>query len=136
MARPDRITPLPPVAGDEGRSRDARSAAIDWDHLSRQTFGDGELEKELLTMFARQAGLFAARLGEPARGDQNKWRGDVAHTLKGSARAIGAFELAAAAEAYETALNGGADEPADRLRELGELIRTTQKEIAARLERF
>lgn len=138
MARPDRITPLPQVAddfADDWRSADG-TPAVDWDHLSRQTFGDGELEKDLLTMFERQAGLFAARLAEPARDDEAKWRGDIAHTLKGSARAIGAFALATAAEAYETALAGGADDPAARWRELDEWIEKTRKEIAARLERF
>lgn len=92
----------------------APAPVLDLVHLSRQTFGDHSLETELLTLFARQAAQFAARLAEPrARGDEAS-RVDLAHTLKGSSRAVGAFATGAAAEAYEAAVRAG-DPAADAL---------------------
>lgn len=88
----------------------ARGAAIlDLVHLSRQTFGDHALETELLSLFDRQAERFSARLLEPGAG-QAAARADLAHTLKGSALAVGAFALGEAAEAYETALRRGTED--------------------------
>lgn len=81
---------------------------IDLVHLSRQTFGDHDLERELLALFDGQAAQGAERLrAAPAFGDAD-WRIGLAHTIKGSARAIGAFEVGRAAEAYEEALRAGA----------------------------
>jgi HPt (histidine-containing phosphotransfer) domain-containing protein len=77
-------------------------------HLSHQTLGDSALEAELLSLFDRQARQFAHRLSSPMTPRESKWRADLAHTLKGSARAIGAFGVGHAAEAYERALLGGA----------------------------
>jgi HPt (histidine-containing phosphotransfer) domain-containing protein len=86
---------------------------LDLVHLSRQTFGDHALETELLSLFDRQAEQFSARLSEyDARAGGA--RADLAHTLKGSARAVGAFALGDAAEAYEAALRVGKDDRALR----------------------
>lgn len=86
---------------------------LDLVHLSRQTFGDHALETELLSLFDRQAAQFSARLSESdARAGGS--RADLAHTLKGSARAVGAFALGDAAEAYEAALRVGTDDSALR----------------------
>lgn len=125
MAEPDPITPF------HGHTGESASPTVDWEYLSRQTFGDGELEKEVLTLFLQQAGDCGARLAEPARDGDGKWRGDIAHTLKGSARAIGAFGLADAAERYEAALAEG--EGAEHLRELDRHLLDTRATIAARL---
>lgn len=84
---------------------------IDLVHLSRQSLGDRALEIELLSLFERQAGQTVARLAVRSAGGDRRWRRDLAHTLKGSARAVGAMAVAAAAEAYEDALTG-ADAPA------------------------
>jgi HPt (histidine-containing phosphotransfer) domain-containing protein len=71
--------------------------AIDLTHLARMTFGERSLEREVLALFGRQAGMLLARMhGEPA-----KVVGALAHTLGGSARGIGAWQVAAAAEAVE-----------------------------------
>ncbi len=108
---------------------------LDLVHLSRQTFGDHALETELLSLFDRQAEKFAARLVEPSRPADALSRADLAHTLKGSARAVGAFALGDAAEAYETALRNG--EPEDTLR--GAVVAgvdTVRKVIADLLERL
>lgn len=100
---------------------DHSAAVLDLAHLSRQTFGDQGLESELLTLFERQAAQFAARLAEPRRPGDERSRGDLAHTLKGSARAVGAFAAGVAAEAYEAAVRAG--EPAEPLCErlIGEI---------------
>ena len=84
---------------------------IDLVHLSRQSLGDRALEIELLTLFERQAEQIAVRLATPSANGERRWRHDLAHTLKGSARAVGAMAVAAAAQAYEEALYG-AGEPA------------------------
>jgi HPt (histidine-containing phosphotransfer) domain-containing protein len=83
-------------------SRSETACPIDLVHLSKQTFGERDLEAELLRLFDRQAAQIVARLSDPVMPDR-RWRADLAHTLKGSARAIGAFGVAAAAESYEIA---------------------------------
>ncbi|WP_442754492.1 Hpt domain-containing protein [Methylocystis sp. JAN1] len=105
---------------------------LDLVHLSRQTFGDHSLEMELLTLFDRQAEQFSARLSQSGACDGS--RADLAHTLKGSARAIGAFALGDAAEAYEAALRGGSDESALRER-LVAALSTVRAAIADLCER-
>jgi len=72
---------------------------IDREHLARQTMGDAALARELLDMFAEQAVRLAGEIRAEADGRR---RGDLAHTLKGSARALGAWEVASAAEAVES----------------------------------
>lgn len=85
----------------------ATAPVLDLVHLSRQTFGDHSLETELLALFDRQAAQFAARLVEARSPGDAGSHADLAHTLKGSARAVGAFALGEAAEAYEAALRAG-----------------------------
>lgn len=89
---------------------EARSAGIrplDLVHLSRQTLGDRALEVELLGLFDKQAGQIIARLDSDLCASDRKWRHDLSHTLKGSARAIGAVRIAATAQSYEDALAAG-----------------------------
>nr|WP_210210478.1 Hpt domain-containing protein [Methylocystis hirsuta] len=103
---------------------------IDLVHLSRQTFGDHDLERELLGLFDAQAAQFAKRLRAPAaRGDAD-WRIGLAHTIKGSARAIGAFEVGQAAEAYEQALRGADASAAEKSEILGAAIGRARGAIA------
>lgn len=69
-------------------------AAVDLAHLRRYTGGDRELERQTLTLFVPDALGYVARIEA----------GDVkvaAHTLKGSALAIGAWKLAELAERSE-----------------------------------
>lgn len=76
--------------------------AIDLVHLARMTLGDRSLEREVLQLFDRQAELLVARLATAEAGAV----GTLAHTLKGSARGIGAWRVARAAEALEQAASG------------------------------
>lgn len=79
---------------------DARDRTIDLVHLSRMTLGDRDIEREVLQLFSRQIGLLLGRMAdaEPAA------VGALAHTLKGSACGVGAWEIAAAAEEVEAAV--------------------------------
>lgn len=64
---------------------------IDLAHLARQTMGDEALKAEVLAMFVAQAGALCAQItAEPDRGA----RADLLHRLNGSARAIGAWQVA------------------------------------------
>ena len=81
--------------------------AIDLDHLAVQTGGDLELERELLALFAQQCVRHLRTIHQAA---DARTRMDAAHTLKGAARAIGAWQVADAADAIERHL-GDADLP-------------------------
>jgi HPt (histidine-containing phosphotransfer) domain-containing protein len=86
--------PSPPLAPDDG--------PIDIEHLQRMTLADASLEREVLAMFSAQAaGLIGKLAALPPDAAV------LAHTLKGSARAIGAFAVADAASDLEAALQQG-----------------------------
>ena len=85
----------------------ATSCPFDLVHLSRQTMGDRELEQEVLTLFERQAQHIGGRLTSLEAGANHVTRADLAHKLKGSARAVGAFAVASAAENYEHSARAG-----------------------------
>jgi HPt (histidine-containing phosphotransfer) domain-containing protein len=113
--------PSPPLAPDDG--------PIDIDHLARMTLGDASLEREVLAMFSGQAvSLFGALTGLPPEADA------LAHTLKGSARAIGAFGVAEAAECLEAVIRDG-DDPSRALAQLDEAIAQARAAIDAILHR-
>jgi HPt (histidine-containing phosphotransfer) domain-containing protein len=71
---------------------------VDLVHLARYTMGNRDLEREVLTLFARQSDIYVDRLRK-AR-DAMAWM-EAAHTLKGSAKGIGAWQVAEAAESAE-----------------------------------
>jgi HPt (histidine-containing phosphotransfer) domain-containing protein len=73
---------------------------IDLIFLAHQTLGDEQLEEELLLLFERQAGEILAALAKAEAATEHV---DLAHRLKGSARAVGAAAVALAAENYESA---------------------------------
>ena len=113
--------PSPPLAPDDG--------PIDFEHLKRMTLGDAGLEQEVLAMFgAQSAELMAALAAVPADA------GALAHTLKGSARAIGAFGVAEAATRLEAVFADGAD-PSSLLTELGSAVALARAAIDAVLRR-
>jgi HPt (histidine-containing phosphotransfer) domain-containing protein len=93
------------AAAFESQSRSDPAATIDRGHLSRATLGDKGLECEVLQLFDRQSELLMARMSDaPVVAIAT-----LAHTLKGSARGIGAWQVAKAAEAIESAAGGPAD---------------------------
>jgi HPt (histidine-containing phosphotransfer) domain-containing protein len=92
-------TDAPPLAPVE--------AAIDLKHLARMTLGDRSLEAEVLTLFDRQAAVLLNHMRQSAPPAVAAF----AHTLKGSARGIGAWRVAAAAAAVE--IDAGRHDAAD-----------------------
>jgi HPt (histidine-containing phosphotransfer) domain-containing protein len=113
--------PSPPLAPDDG--------PIDTGHLNRMTLGDASLEREVLAMFSAQAVRLMGSLANSPAG-----AGALAHTLKGSARAIGAFGVADAAEALEAVARKGCD-PAEALAELADAVAQARAAIDAILRR-
>jgi len=80
---------------------------IDLVHLARQTLGDRSLEQEILSLYHKQAQTLLAGIEAAVCLRQ---RTDFAHMLKGSSRAVGAWQVASAAEAVEIAPPDAASE--------------------------
>ena len=79
---------------------------IDMAQLERQTMGDRKLEQEVLGLFSQQAALAL----DSMVGAGPSARKRLVHTLKGTARSLGAMRLAAACERVEGApLDSGAN---------------------------
>jgi HPt (histidine-containing phosphotransfer) domain-containing protein len=113
--------PSPPLAPDDG--------PIDFEHLNRMTLGDAGLEQEVLAMFVAQSAKLVSTLATmPSDASA------LAHTLKGSARAIGAFGVADAAALLEAAIARGFDASA-AIAELGEAVAEARAAIEAILRR-
>jgi HPt (histidine-containing phosphotransfer) domain-containing protein len=113
--------PSPPLVPDDG--------PIDIQHLQRMTLGDTSLEREVLAMFSAQA---AGLIGTLATLPSNT--SELAHTLKGSARAIGAFGVGDAAEGLEAAIRNG-EHPHSAFDELKEAVAQARAAIDAILRR-
>jgi HPt (histidine-containing phosphotransfer) domain-containing protein len=111
----------PPLVPDDG--------PIDFEHLQRMTLGDAGLEQEVLAMFLVQSARLVATLAAMPSD-----AAALAHTLKGSARAIGAFAVAEAAGRLEAAIGSGSDARAS-LAELGDAVSLTQAAIEPLLRR-
>ncbi|MBW3098058.1 Hpt domain-containing protein [Pseudohoeflea coraliihabitans] len=71
---------------------------IDLVHLARQTGGDKHLESEVLALFARQLRKSTCEVA----GLAGEARTALAHKICGSAKGVGAFDVARAAEKLET----------------------------------
>jgi HPt (histidine-containing phosphotransfer) domain-containing protein len=77
---------------------------LDLVHLSRQTLGDRHLEREVLAIFRQQARRVLFQL-EALTDPSNRL--EIAHALNGSAKGVGAWRVATAAEALEEAARSG-----------------------------
>jgi HPt (histidine-containing phosphotransfer) domain-containing protein len=110
---------------------DRKPAVIDADHLGRMTLGDRRLEREVLELFVRQTTIMLNRIA----GAKPPMAAAAAHTLKGSARGIGAWRVARAAEILEEAAGtaGTAEELEDALTELKAASLEASVAIGARL---
>jgi HPt (histidine-containing phosphotransfer) domain-containing protein len=80
-------------------------AIFDRAQLHQYTAGNGALERELIGLFLSQFTPIMTQLDAAASLDDWKF---AAHTLKGSARSIGAPQIAALAEELEAIGRGGA----------------------------
>ena len=84
--------------GGDANRRSADGPPIDIAHLRRFTLGDEVLEQEILALFIEQTPRTIDSLKHAHT--KRDWS-IAAHTLKGSARAVGAWRLAEIAERLE-----------------------------------
>ncbi len=113
--------PSPPLVPDDG--------PFDFDHLKRMTMGDASLEREVLAMFAAQASELIEKIVKmPPNVNQ------LAHKLRGSAEAVGAFRVIDAAEWLENCLRDNADN-AEALMTLTDAVLEARDEIDGLLKR-
>jgi HPt (histidine-containing phosphotransfer) domain-containing protein len=109
-----------------------RPVVIDEDHLGRMTLGDRSLEREVLEIFVRQTAIMLGRISDA----QPSLAAATAHTLKGSARGIGAWRVARAADWLEQAAgNGRNGDIDDAVEELKAASLEVSAAIGARLAR-
>jgi HPt (histidine-containing phosphotransfer) domain-containing protein len=100
---------------------------IDLVHLSHMTLGDRSLERDVLILFERQISLLIDRIETGTA----PVAAAAAHTLKGSAKGIGAFALArAAGEVEDAATRGDATGREQGTHQLRTAIRDAKAEIA------
>lgn len=83
---------------------DVGGEAIDRAHLRQMTFEDAALEREVLSLFDRQAMSMLELIPAAA----SSALPPLLHAVKGSARGIGAWRVARAAAALEAAPQGNA----------------------------
>jgi HPt (histidine-containing phosphotransfer) domain-containing protein len=102
---------------------------IDRVHLARMTYGDSNLERELLELFDRQATILLARM----RDSEAAALAALAHTLKGSAVGIGAVGVAEAAAVAEGAAGLSQPERRAAIDHLAAAVDRARPEIAALL---
>lgn len=76
------------------------SAVFDDIHFARQTFGDPELQQEIIQLFLAQVN--DARLAFASPMTTTAWR-FLTHTLKGAAASVGAVRIAELAAEWELA---------------------------------
>jgi len=114
------MTELSAATGDRLSPSTSIERPIDLVHLARMTLGERSLEREVLQLFDRQAMILMERMqAAPVEAVPT-----LAHTLKGSARAIGAAHVARAAEAVEAT---DAADQVDFKRALGVLRAATEE---------
>ena len=77
------------------------ATAIDLEHLARYTGGEKSLNAEILRLFDGQVtGMVAELNALLISRDGRRWR-EIAHTIKGAARGVGAFGMGEAAAKAE-----------------------------------
>lgn len=106
------------------------AALLDEAHLNAITGGDTALAHDVLNIFTENAHIYVRNLREAQ--SSNDWR-DAAHTLKGSARGIGAWNLADLCERAEHLSTSGC--PAERSIALGDISCAVGDVVAAIAER-
>jgi HPt (histidine-containing phosphotransfer) domain-containing protein len=82
---------------------------LDLVHLARQCLGDHELEAELLGLFRQQARTLTAELSASTPLSLAS-KARIAHTLRGSALAVGAGRVARAAQRIEELASAPGDQ--------------------------
>jgi HPt (histidine-containing phosphotransfer) domain-containing protein len=94
------------------------STPIDLSHLARYTGGEKALNSEILRLFDSQVTDMVGQLNDVLEiRDAKRWR-EIAHTIKGAARGIGAFGMGEAAAAAEPIDPANADKAKAAIRTL------------------
>lgn len=122
------------VAQDRVLASAVALRALDTDYLAEQAFGDGDLERELLTLFERQCRALIPLILAPG---PRSSRAEATHTLRGGALAVGAVHLAQVTDTLETTLldEGGESELDPLLAGLAVAAGELEREIERWLER-
>ena len=119
-----------PETASEEMEGERAAEPLDHAHLARYTLGERELEREVLQLFCAQSKLYLAQLRAAA--SDKEWR-DAAHSLRGSARAVGAWRAAAAAARAEALAGASAAQARARAQRLSE-IEATLREAEMHIE--
>jgi chemotaxis protein histidine kinase CheA len=107
----------------------ASNPPLDLVHLARQCLGDRDLEMELLGLFRLQAPALTGQLsGSPHLSLDAKAR--IAHTLRGSALAIGAGRVAGAAWRIEELASAGCDQSSAQAHAVAALLSAVSEALA------
>src|SRR5205814_2836488 len=101
--------------------------AIDTKHLARMTLGDERLEQEILQLFLCQAEMMLGRMAN----QPSNVIAALSHILVGSARGIGAWKVAAAAEALERFEKTPTVSPAVAMKRLAQAVNEARAAIGA-----
>ena len=119
-------------ASTSGNEREPSDLPVDFEHLARYTLGEPELEREVLELFCSQSAVYLEHLRAAMSDDD--WK-HAAHSLKGSARAIGAWRAARAAERAEALQGDGlAQFRSARIEEVEAALREAEAYIATVLK--
>jgi HPt (histidine-containing phosphotransfer) domain-containing protein len=92
------MTQMAASATLSGSGSECGGKPVDLVYLRRFTMGNHDLEREVLELFIKQAPIY---LGSLRAAESVKQWMEAAHTLKGAARAIGAWQVARCAENAE-----------------------------------
>jgi HPt (histidine-containing phosphotransfer) domain-containing protein len=115
-------------------STGALDPPIDLVHLASQCLGDHELQVELLSLFRRQAPVLTAQLCDsPPSSPESRAR--IAHTLRGSALAVGARRVATAAWRLEELAAGSSDRRSAEARAIAS-VQSAVDEALAEIDRI
>lgn len=89
-------------------TQDAGARPVDLVHLSRHTLGNRDLEREVLRLFHKQSLIYLERMRSSRTA--HDWL-EAAHTIKGSARGIGAWGVVSSAEKAEAMMKKPGKKP-------------------------
>ena len=110
------------------RTNEPGGPSVDLAHLASQTGGDPTLEREVLLLFKAHSAVDFERLKNAVA---EAGRREAAHKIVGSARAIGAGEVARLAAVIENGVGG----QADRMAELAVAIEEARRFVSQYLSR-
>ena len=103
---------------------------IDFQHLNQYTLGDRNLERELLTLFRDQAKVYLSKMDPDC--DARLWT-ETAHSLKGSAKGVGAWQVARLAETAEAMASVDYGQRQDMIHKLELAVMQAKRFIDCRL---